>query len=214
MWVGTHNLQDNHGRPTFFAGIVLFTEAVPTRIRARLKGRLARLRGFQLLRCAKQPDLCIAYRRKVFTPEASEYHLAHKGEAGFTPHRGTYVVLGRIGDRKTALIVEHRINWAFRPGAPRRAERGTLWVRHKRLTLSILDRLHSQGYFVIAGGDLNTWPKVSGYEGALREVGHGLDRIGISKHLGHLTDVQHLDAAGSDHKRLRATLSFKKPAKP
>lgn len=209
MRIGTHNLTDTKGRPSFFADVILLTEAVPSTIRARLKRRWARARGYQLLTCAQQRDLCIAYRRDVFEPDASEYHRAHGGEPWFTPHRGTYVVMGKLDGRPTALVVEHRINGAFDPRIDRRAERRRLWNLHTGLTLATIDHLHHAGYFVIAGGDLNTWPGHSGYRGTLREVGGGLDRLAISKHIGHLEDPEHLSRLGSTHRRLRATLRFR-----
>ncbi len=207
MRVGTHNLQDRDGRVTLFAAVLLFTEAIPQTIRARLATRWARLRGYRLLVCRQQRDLCIAYSKRLFTLDAVAYYRAHGGEAYFTPHRGTFVAKGRLRDgTRLALLVEHRIQGSFNPRASRLADRVRLWEMHQAMTLFLIKTLHAQGYVVIAGGDLNTWRGHSGYNGVLREVGQGLDRLAVSGRLGRLVDVEHLSRQGSNHKRLLATL--------
>lgn len=208
MKIGTHNLQDHDGRVTLFAGILLFTEAIPKTIRARLAHRWARIRGYVLVVCEEQRDLCIVFRRTLFWPVGDpEYRRAHDGDPWFTPHRGTFVVKGRLSDAtRVALMVEHRINGSFDPKATRLGDRVRLWERHQALTLGWIRELEADGWKVIAGGDLNTWPGHSGYGTTLREVGGGLDRLAVSKSLGSLVDVEHLSRGGSNHKRLRATL--------
>lgn len=211
--VGTHNLQDHNGRPSFFAAVVLFTEAIPSTLLARAKRPAVRLRGFRVAVCEHQPDLAIAYRKGAFVKtEPAIYRLAHEGEEWFTPRRGTYALRGLLDGRKTALLVEHRINKSFDPRADRLDDRERLWAIHRRVTLALVRELWADGYTVIAGGDLNTWPGKLGYQSVLREVGFpGLDRLGVKGH-GRLDRVEHLSADGSDHRRLRARYRPTRPA--
>jgi hypothetical protein len=195
--IGTHNLHDHAGEPTFFADVVFFTECIGPKVREACPA------GFQVMVCPQQPDLAIAFREDLFTPTRSTYRRAHPGEAGFTPNRGTFVVFGRGLD--LALIVEHRIEKSFNPHASRLAERQQLWAKHTRLTAGIIRRQHRRGGKVLAGGDLNTWTGHTGYSGLLDETGVSLDRLGASPGIG-LAAPCYLTSKGSDHKRLRAEL--------
>ena len=219
--VGAHNLEDDHGVPTFFADVVFYSEAIPSRIRDRRRKLIARaatrharawVNGFRVVSTWRNRTLAIAVNTELLTVVSKEYHRAHGGIKKVTPSRGTFVVKCRTvaGDRKVALVGEHRINAAFPPFV--RGEdivRPELWGRHTALTLRLVDELEAEGYFVIAGGDLNTPHGESGYEGRLREQGHGLDRLGCSQS-GRWSEFGHLARMGSDHHRIKATLTLPK----
>jgi hypothetical protein len=208
LTIGTHNLHDESGRPTPFADVVLFTEAVED----RLLSWIDRARGYDLIVCREQPDLAIAYRRRLFKPEAGEYRRAHAGVAGVTPHRGTFAVDGELLGHDATLIVEHRINAAFPPYV--RGEsvfRRTCWATHTDLTLGVIRNRKRAGHLVIAGGDDNTPRSERGllaYRGELQEVGHHFDRLAVSHKGARLYGATYLGRVGSDHPRLRATLEI------
>lgn len=209
--LGTHNLHDEAGVPTFFADALLFTEAIPPTIRAAARAKWAnatgRLSGFTIRRCRRQRDLVIALRRRLYKVTGTKYWQAHGGIAGVTPHRGTYAVetRERSGDqRRVVFIAEHRINAAFTPFVRGEGKfRARCWREHQALTLRIVEQYHREGWIVRAGGDLNT-PReaVRGYAGILHEVGKHFDRLASSE---PLHDVQTLGHKGSDHPRLKAT---------
>lgn len=193
--LGTHNLLDSKGQATPFADVIFWTEAYP----------LQRLRAYQMWTCPRQRDLSISVVAGVFHDAEPHYKKAHWGIPKVTPNRGTFWLTGRIGDEKVALLVEHRINAAFAPF--KRGEglfRKTMWEMHTRMTLQIVRKLKKQGYTVHAGGDLNTPHGVKGYRGALNEAGGHFDRLGSTR---RLTDVAVLSRMGSDHPRLKATVS-------
>lgn len=196
--LGTHNLHDRAGWPTPFADVILFTEAVPARVREFLAP------GYVVRPCRWQKDLVIAWRRGIFIPTRERYRLAHTGIPKVTPRRGTFIIEGILNGQQTALVVEHRINAAFAPFI--RGEkyyRPRMWQLHTSITRRAIRRLHERGFDVLAGGDLNTPRGVAGYKGLIHEYGEGLDRLGSTQ---PLVDVVTLSREGSDHKRLRAEL--------
>lgn len=195
----THNLHDQTGTPSAPAEIMLFTEAIPERVRAALEPL-----GYVVAPCRQQRDLVIAWKRGTFTPRRKRYRLAHPGIAKVTPHRGTYWIVGRLHGKRAVLLVEHRINAAFPPY--RRGEatfRRLSWSWHTRLTLRQIRRFRRQGLLVIAGGDLNTSHGVSGYRGELHEAGAHFDRLGSTQ---PIRAVELLSRMGSDHPRLKAEI--------
>lgn len=204
---GTHNLHDAAGVPTFFADVVLFTEAVPATIRAQVRARRARLAarlgGYTIRVCRPQRDLVVALRRRHYRVTATRYRRVHGGRAGVTPHRGTFAVetIERVTSRRVVFIVEHRINAAFPPYVRGEEDfRATRWTDHDYVTNDwIADYLHD-GWEVRAGGDPNTPHGVRAYAGQLEEYGTGFDRLGSSRELHGET----LSRRGSDHPRLRA----------
>lgn len=218
--IGTHNLEDEQGIPTFFADVVFFTEAVPRRIRDRLAGLLgrararhrARLSGIRIIRATGNRSLAIAFPTSWLELVSKEYHRAHGGRAGVTPGRGTFVAKCRTRDtdRKVALIDEHRINAAFPPFVRGEALfRAGCWEKHTELTLRLADQLELEGYLVLIGGDPNTPRDVPAYQGELREAGAGKDRLGCTK-TARLTGATHYSGKGSDHRRFLATVHLPK----
>lgn len=218
--VGEHNLRDEHGVPSFFGDVLLFTEAVPRRIRARRRKLLsralarsrARLAGTRIVSHRRDRSLAAAFPRDLLQLTSKTYHRAHAGIAKVTPHRGTLVLRCRTRDtdRKVAIVVEHRINAAFPPykrGEP--LLRMRLWEEHTTLTLRLIDELEAEGYFVIAGGDLNVPREVLGYQDRLREISTSLDRLACSDD-GRWSAFERLSPNGSDHHRIRATLTLPK----
>jgi hypothetical protein len=202
--LGAHNLHDEAGRPTEFADVVLFCEAVVPSIRERM-GRW--VRGLRLLHPEDQPDLAILLPRRLFKVTDRYYFLAHKGITKVTPRRGTFVLktIHRKTGRKVAFVLEHRVNAAFPPFKRGHAKiRAALWRQHTNLTLGVIADLKVENYAVFAGGDLNTPPDVKGYEGSLVEVNTALDRLAHSRDAA-LVDFERLSAAKSDHHRIRAT---------
>lgn len=210
--LGTHNLHDAAGVPTFFADAVLFTEAVPKSIRAKARAARARARarvlgGYTVRVCKKQRDLVVALKRRQYEVTGVRYHLVHLGRAEVSPHRGIFVVetIERATGRRVVFIVEHRINAAFPPyvrgEGPWRSER---WQMHTAAAIHIIDDYLADGWDVRAGGDLNTpHGLVEGYRGHLNEVGNGLDRLGSSS---PLRNFERLGRRGSDHPRIRAVM--------
>jgi len=196
--LGTHNLLDGKGEATPFADVILFTEA-PRRVRNES------LDLYRVYSCKRQWDLAIAVGGDLAGDDFREHY---KRALPFsvrkvTPNRGTYWITEDV--EKVAILVEHRINAAFPPY--KRGEglfRRLGWEMHTRMTLRIVRRLKRQGYTVYAGGDPNTPRGVSGYRGALKEVGNGLDRLGSTR---RLVDVEVLSKNGSDHHRLRARVA-------
>jgi hypothetical protein len=196
---GTHNTLDGAAPATPFADVLLFTEAIPERVRTALEPL-----GYVVAPCRQQRDLVIAWKRGTFTPRRKRYKLAHPGIAKVTPHRGTYWIVGRLHGKRAVLLVEHRINAAFPPY--RRGEatfRRLSWSWHTRLTLRQIRRFRRQGLLVIAGGDLNASHGVSGYRGELHEAGAHFDRLGSTQ---PIRSVELLSRMGSDHPRLKAKI--------
>jgi hypothetical protein len=201
--VGTHNLYDSRGTVTLFAALIVFTEAVPARVRAAIKDT-----PFKAVFCPRQPDLVVVYDSRVFKRDIrfpNRYRQYVGGWAKVTPNRGTLTatLIHRATGRKVRVNAEHRINAAFPPF--RRGEpvfRATSWKQHTAATLNSMRRQAAQGRLTIGAGDVNTPPDVNGYPG-FHEVGNGYDRIGCNN---RLTDFERLSTAGSDHPRIRATV--------
>lgn len=205
--VGTHNLHDEAGVPTFFADVLFFTEAVASTIRKRARALAARTRGRLTHRIVRSPEnksVVIAVRRSVIKVTSKQWFRAHGGVAGITPSRGVLLVRGvvRATGEEISLIDEHRINNSWKRHARFLKLRRILWRKHTDLTERIIAREHAAGRRIVAGGDLNTIRSMSGYEG-LKEAGHHLDRLGVSPEL-RLSNVEVLSRSGSDHSRLRA----------
>lgn len=208
--VGTHNLHDSAGTVTLFADVIVFTEAVPRRIRhkvrATLERSIARARGRRVMVCRGQRDLVVVFRRRRFTLAGKPSYAKYvDGVAKVTPNRGTYTVPLRIRgtDRVVFVNAEHRINAAF-PSQPDRGERefrSDAWRRHTGGTLHTMAR-QAKAAVTVSAGDTNTPRNVRAYP-QYNEAGHGYDRIGSS---ARLTDPQVLSRKGSDHHRLRATV--------
>jgi hypothetical protein len=205
---GTHNLHDTAGVPTFFADVVLFTEAVPSTIRAKVRARRARLAGrlsgYTIRVCKPQRDLVVALRRRHYRVTGTRYVRVHGGRAGVTPHRGTFAVetIERATGRRVVFIVEHRINAAFPPYVRGEEDfRAACWSAHDLVTNDLICDYLADGWEVRAGGDPNTPSRrVLAYSGQLEEYGSGFDRLGSSSELHGET----LSRRGSDHPRLRA----------
>jgi len=197
MKFGTHNLHDEAGRPTAFADIIVFTEAVASEVRDALEPK-----GYVVVVCSEQKDLVIAYKKGTFVPKGKpHYRLIHGGVAGVTPHRGTFWLKGTLRGKKTVVIVEHRINAAFAPfvrGEPK--FRQSMWRKHTRFTVGLIKRFIERGWVVLAGGDLNTIRSVKGYRGTLKEYGQHFDRLGT--HGVRSRGFVVLSRAGSDHPRI------------
>lgn len=211
--LGTHNTHDGAAAPSMFADVVLFTEAAIThRDRARFIAS-----GYSLVVCRDQRDLAIGYRRSVFE-RAGQLHYGQvvEGVPGVTPNRGTaWLPLDHrsTGDR-FAFVFEHRINAAFPPYVRGEAKfRRAKWKEHTDHTLDLMDRLATSGYIVPAGGDVNTPQGVRGYW-PHPERGHLFDRLALTQptgpelpHRWFIGDGEYLSPAGSDHPRLRATIT-------
>lgn len=198
--IGTHNLHDEAGIPTFFASVVFFTESDPGAIREALPP------GWAMEVCPKQRSLVIAwnkakFRRRLIRPTG--YARLVDGRAEVTPDRGTFIVYGRLHNgRKAALVVNHRINAAFPPYVRGEADfRREAWMKHAAHDMHVAKLLQDRGYVVLAGGDLNTPHGISGWKGVLQETGAGYDRLAASVPLSH---TERLSPMGSDHARLRA----------
>lgn len=222
--LGTHNLHDEAGRVTLFADAILFTEAIPTRVRDKVRAASSRARarasGRRVVVCRQQRDLVVVLRRRLWKVTGVTYTpVIGRGEkyepqAGVTPHRGTFVVLTtwrgkrNKGRRPRAFVVEHRINAAFPPYIRGEAQfRRDAWHAHAAATRELIRRLLDSGYEVDAGGDVNTPEDVDAYAGLARlypEVGQHFDRLVSSDHLDM---VAQLSREGSDHPRLRARVT-------
>jgi hypothetical protein len=201
--LGTHNLFDERGTVTLFADLIVFTEAIPARVRAAVRGTPHRA-----VVCVRQPDLVVVYDNRVFKRDwlrPTRYRKYVDGWAKVTPNRGTFTVplVHRATGRKVRVNAEHRINAAFPPY--RRGEgpfRETAWRKHTGGTLGLMDDQNERGHLVITAGDVNTPRGVAGYPGYY-ELGHGYDRMGSNE---RLTGFESLTTMGSDHRRLRATV--------
>jgi hypothetical protein len=198
--IGTHNLGDRRGTPTAFADVILFTEAIPDRIREVLADE------YDVHVCRWQKDLVVATRKGVFAKRSERYLPAGPGVRKVTPHRGTYELVGRLEGVPCAILDEHRINAGFPPY--RRGKgwfRSAMWKFHTGITLRRIRHHKRLGRLVLAGGDVNTPPNVDGYRGVLQEVGrtvgHGYDRLASNR---PLRAVRPLSRMGSDHPRLKA----------
>ena len=198
MIVGTHNTLDGAAVASPFADVLLFTEAIPRKVRIELADT------HDVYVCRYQKDLCIAIRKTLGQEKVrSHYRLVHPGIAKVTPHRGTFWLTLLLEGKPTAVLVEHRINAAFPPfKRGERFYRPRMWRLHTKISLRIIDRQKRKGRRVLAGGDVNTPHGVVGYPG-LHEVGDHFDRLASTR---PLAEVERLSRGGSDHHRLRATV--------
>lgn len=212
--IGTHNLWDERGIPTFFADAIGYTEAIPSTIRARKRARWAkakgRLSGYTIRVCSHQRDLVMALRRRHYKVLGTSYVRVHGGRAKVTPHRGTFVVrtrrrkgvLRRPKGRREVFLLTHRINAAFPPY--KRGEalfRRNRWTEHEQTDAELVEHYRAMGAVVHLLGDLNTPHGVDGTT-LPYEVGHRYDRIASTR---RLYAVVRMSRAGSDHYRWRAT---------
>lgn len=216
--IGTHNLHDREGVPTFFADVIGFTEAIASTIRARKRARWAnakaRLAGYTIRACSHQRDLVMALRRRHYAVTGTRYVRVHDGVAKVTPHRGTFIVetrrrvgkLRRAKGRREVFILSHRINAAFDPWIRGEADfRAEKWAEHTEVDNDLARDYLAAGWVVHAMGDLNTPDgRVDGYPALPYEAGRGFDRIASSE---PLRNVEVLDRMGSDHHRLRALMA-------
>lgn len=203
--IGTHNLHGEAGVVTLFAALIVFTEAIPARIRAKIQ---AEAWDYRMAVCRRQPDLTVVYRRSVFKRDPlrrRHYRKYVDGVAKVTPNRGTFSLplIHRATGRRVWVNAEHRINAAFPPfirgeGAFREAA----WHRHTEGTLRMMRRQAERGHLVVAAGDTNTPHGVRAYPG-YSEAGEHFDRIGST---ARLSEAEVLSRAGSDHHRRRAVL--------
>lgn len=209
--LGAHNLHDEAGVPTFFADVIVFTEAIPKGIRARARARWAhtqgRLAGYRIVTCHAQPDLVVAVRRRLFKVTAVSYTRYVDGVRKVTPNRGTFIVFAthRPTGKPWGIPAEHRIN-AWHPSQPDRGERAfraSAWRRHTAGTIRTLIRLKDSGFEIAGGGDTNTPKNVPAYADDFHEAGTSLDRVVSTCPIG---DVEYLHNQGSDHPRLRVTV--------
>lgn len=211
--VGSHNTGDERGRPTLFAGVIFFEEAIPSNIlgvvaRAARHGA-ARAVGYRVRVCKEQPDLVVLVQRRLFTLDRHRYTQVVKGVRKVSPNRGTYLIEGKaIDGRKVVFLAAHRINAAFPPFIRGEPEfRRDAWTRHAAVDRRLVAQYEARGFTVIAGGDFNTPHGESAFHGQLREVGDHFDRVAVSDS-AHITHPEVLNREGSDHPRLRATVSW------
>lgn len=197
--LGCYNTLDGRGTVTDFADVLLLTEAIPAKVRHELRAT------HDVYVCRFQRDLIIAIRKTLSTERVrAHYRLVHPGIAKVTPHRGTFWLTLTLNGRRTAIVVEHRINAAFPPfKRGERWYRPRMWRLHTRVSLRIIGRQIRKGRDVWAGGDLNTIHGVLGYDSVLHEVGRGFDRLASTR---PLVDPAELSRMGSDHHRLVATV--------
>lgn len=214
---GTHNLHDEAGVPTFFADVLVFTEAIAPTIVAKAKQKAAhaaaRLAGYAVVVCHEQPDLVIAYRRRLFKRRGPlSYKRLVDGIPHVTPNRGTawLALEHRATPQLFAVIAEHRINAAFPPYVRGEEQlRRDAWHRHTAYTCDLVARLRDSGYVALPAGDLNTPRYQAGYPGVrgIHEVQTDLQRQAIApRWKWTLTNPEQLSRQGSDHPRDRATV--------
>lgn len=221
---GTHNLHDDAGVPTFFADVVVFTEAIAPTIVAKARQKAAhasaRLAGYTVVVCREQPDLVIAFRRRLFRKTGRYgYQRQVGGVPKVTPNRGTMwqPLTHRATGQPFALIAEHRINAAFPPyvrGEP--AFRLDAWHRHTGYSCGLMTRLVDSGYIALGAGDLNTPRDVAGYPGVrgVQELQHDLQRQAIApRWKWRLSHPEQLGLQGSDHPRDRVTVEEARPTR-
>lgn len=202
--LGTHNLLDGAGRVTPFADVILFTEFPVAKLaRLRSLAKLAR-HGYLTISDARQPDLVIAAKRRIFARRGETYTHVVDGRPKVTPNRGTLV--GLLEQKATrvpvAAVDSHRINAWYSPWIRgERVFREQAYRAHELADADLVERLESSGYRVVAGGDPNAPAGVEAYRlTRLHERGDHLDRV-ASRRIG---PGQLLTKEGSDHHRLRA----------
>lgn len=226
---GTHNLHDEAGVPTFFADVVVFTEAIAPTIVALAQQKLAhakgRLRGYRIVVCREQPDLVIVFRRRLFKRRGGYgYKRIVDGRERVTPNRGT--MWQPLEHRATStlfdVMVEHRINGAFPPYIRGEAEfRHKSWRRHTAWTCGLIHRLTTpparddlHGHVVLSAGDLNVPRDQAGYPGVVdvQELGEDLQRLAVTPRWKWSMDrFRQLSRKGSDHPRDMARVREVRP---
>ena len=196
MILATHNLLDGRAPATDFGDVLLFTEAIPRKVRVELRD------SHDVYVCRFQSDLIIAIRKTLAQENVrTHYRLVHPGIAKVTPHRGTFWLTLTLEGKPAAVLVEHRINAAFPPfKRGERWYRPRMWRLHTRATMRIIERQKRKGRRVLAGGDVNTPHGVKGYPG-LHEVGDHFDRLASTT---RLRSPEVMSRMGSDHPRLKA----------
>ena len=196
MILGTHNTLDGRAPATDFGDVLLFTEAIPRKVRVELRD------SHDVYVCRFQSDLIIAIRKTLAQEHVrTHYRLVHPGIAKVTPHRGTFWLTLTLEGKPAAVLVEHRINAAFPPfKRGERWYRPKMWRLHTRITMRIIERQKRKGRRVLAGGDTNTPHGVKGYPG-MHEVGNHFDRLASTT---RLRSPEVMSRMGSDHPRLKA----------
>jgi hypothetical protein len=220
---GTHNLHDRAGVPTFYADVLIFTEAIAPTILAKARQRAAhaaaRLSGYAVVVCREQPDLVIAYRRRLFKRAGRySYQRLVDGIPGVTPNRGTLSL--PLQHRRTGDLfyvnAEHRINAAFPPYIRGEATfRRMSWGLHTRFTCNLVTRQSQSGYTALSGGDLNVPPDRLGYPDipGAQELQRDLQRLAVTPAWRwSLSHPEHLSLKGSDHPRDRVTVTRRQEA--
>lgn len=202
--VGTHNLNVHDGKADAhpFADVLLFTETTKAEVAHDLP------EDYVVDVCKRNRSLTVAWQEDVFRRTGHVYKAAHPGLAKVTPARGTYAVLGiDEAGRKTALIVEWRINAArppYKRGEP--LLRKILHAIHSGVTKRLVLRLRRQGHAIYVAGDANLPKHERAYPylpSEVGQVGRGLDRIGSTRRLGQVTMTR---AAEGAHPTLAARI--------
>lgn len=201
---GGHNLHDEAGRVEVWADAMFWTEAIPSRIRDRV--RLARTR---LVWDERDTTMVFGLNRALFKLESAEWHRAHGGEAKVTPHHGTLVVRYRSrgrNPRRFGSLLSHRINGSEDghlpppPHVPGEAVlRRELYRRHYVLDAEMNSILLSEGRDVLNAGDYNRHGgSVFPLHHHMTERGKNPDRVAASEGL-RLGPIKWLPKQGSDH---------------
>lgn len=205
---GTHNLLHGRAAVAPFADVIVFTEAdQPGKVRTRLALTHRCFHRHEI------PGVVIATRRGLLGrgTECVPY-VAHPGEAGLTPRRGSLAVEGPIAatGMDLGIIGHHRINAAWPPyrfpeGDERRALRKRLWRTHRAVDEALVHGQLHDGLSVLAGGDGNRREGAQVWPDALVNLGKGTDRLAVSGDV-EVVGFEELAKAGSDHHRYRATV--------
>lgn len=201
---GGHNLHDEDGRVEVWADAMFWTEAIPSRIRDRV--RLARTR---LVWDDRDTTMVLGLNRALFKLESAEWHRAHAGVGKVTPHRGTLMVRYRSRGRdpiRFGSLLSHRINGSEAGHLPpmpyvdgEARLRADLYRTHWRLDAELDEILRSEDRQRLHGGDYNRHGgSVFPVTARLTERGNNPDRVAASNGL-RLGPMQWLPKQGSDH---------------
>lgn len=203
--LGTHNTLDGKAPGTAFADVIVFTEAIGSKLREQLA------KTHKLWQCDKQKDLCIAVRLSLvehMTNIVEHYKFLVPGRKKVSPHRGVFWITFLLHNVKHVIFCEHRINAAFPPyKRGERFWRPLMWKRHTRFIRNKIKRWIKKGCAILGGGDTNTpegvvaWAK-KGKRKWGQEVGRRLDRLFVYGYT--FGAVRVMSPMGSDHHRLRA----------
>jgi hypothetical protein len=198
---GTHNTLDGAAREKPFADLIIFTEAIPSQVRAGLD------QTHRVWVCKQQKDLTLAVHKRL-EPRLvdQDYQKVHGGRVLVTPARGTWRTDLDLLEVPVSGIWDHRINGAFPPFIRGEAEfRPRMWKKHDGVTNAMIRDAKNWAHVVLAGGDPNAVKRVDAYDALRYEVGEGTDRLASNR---EITDVEELSKAGSDHHRLRGTVQL------